>query len=44
VWQRRDRGEQLGRDVLVDGEQFLRLEPGSEPGVDEVLALDREQP
>ena len=42
--ERRDLGEQLRLDVLARDEHVRRLESGVEPGLDEVLALDREQP
>jgi hypothetical protein len=44
VRERRDLGEQLGRDGLARDEQLDRLEPGIRRGVDEVLALRDEQP
>jgi hypothetical protein len=44
VRQRRDGGNQLGRDVLSRDEQLLRLQARGQPGINEVFALDREQP
>ena len=39
-----DAGEQLRLDVLAGHEHVDGLEAGSEPGLDEILALDDEQP
>ena len=36
--------EQLRLDVDAGREHVLRLEPGVETGLDEILALDDEQP
>ena len=36
--------QQLRLDVDAGREHVLRLEPGVEPGLDEILALDDEQP
>ena len=36
--------EQLRRDVLSGDENVRRLEPGGEPGLEQILPLDREQP
>jgi hypothetical protein len=44
VTERRDLGEQLRLDGLPGDEQLDRLEPGGDRRVDEVLALDREEP
>jgi hypothetical protein len=44
VRERRHLGEQLRRHVLAGDEDVRRLEPGSEPGLDEILSLDREPP
>jgi hypothetical protein len=42
--ERRHLGEQLGRHVLARDERVGGLEPGGEPGLEEVLPLDDEQP
>jgi hypothetical protein len=42
--ERRHLGEQLGRHVLSRDEHVRRLEPGGEPGLEQVLPLDGEQP
>jgi hypothetical protein len=42
--QRRELGEHLGRDRLPRDEEVDRLDPRSARRVDEVLALDDEQP
>jgi hypothetical protein len=39
-----DLRQELERDVLARHEPVGRLEPGREPGVDEILSLDNEQP
>jgi hypothetical protein len=44
VRERRELREHLGRDGLARDEQVDRLDPRSARGVDEVLALDDEQP
>ena len=44
VGQRRDGGEELGLDVLAGDEELDRLDPGGRCSVDQVLALDREEP
>jgi len=43
MWQRGDRREDVRRHVLARNQQLLRLQPGREPRLNEVLALDREQ-
>jgi hypothetical protein len=42
--ERRHLGQQLGRNVLSRDEHVGGHEPGGEPGFEEVLPLDREQP
>ena len=42
--QRRDRGEELWLDALAGDEELDRLDAGRRGGVDQVLALDREEP
>jgi hypothetical protein len=42
--ERRRLREQLRGDVVAGDEQLGGLEPRGEPGLDEVLSLDREQP
>jgi hypothetical protein len=44
VRQRRELREHLGRDRLPRDEEIDRLDPRRARGVDEVLALDDEQP
>jgi hypothetical protein len=44
VRQRRELREHLWRDRLPRDEEIDRLDPGRARGVDEVLALDDEQP
>jgi hypothetical protein len=44
VRERRYLREQLGGDVLSGGENVRGLEPGGEAGLEQILALDREQP
>jgi hypothetical protein len=44
VRQRRELREHLGRDRLPRDEEIDRLDPRRAGGVDEVLALDDEQP
>ena len=43
VPERRDLGEELGNDVLAGDEEFDRLDPGGRRGLDQILALDREE-
>jgi hypothetical protein len=42
--ERRYLREQLGGNVLSGDENVRRLEPGGEPGLEQILPLDREQP
>ncbi len=42
--ERREGGEELFLDVLTRDEELDRLDARAERGVDQVLALDREQP
>ena len=42
--ERRYLREQLGGNVLSGDENVDRLEPGGEPGLEQILPLDREQP
>jgi hypothetical protein len=42
--ERRDLGQQVRRDVVTGDEQLDRVDPGADRRVDEVLALDGEQP
>jgi len=42
--ERRYLREQLRRDVFSGDEHVDRLEPGGEPGLEQILPLDREQP
>ena len=42
--QGRDGGEQLGLDVLARDEQLDRLDPGGRRRLDQILALDGEEP
>jgi hypothetical protein len=44
VRERRHLREQLQRHVLAGDEDVRRLEPGTEPRLDEILPLDGEQP
>jgi len=44
VRERRHLREQLRLDVLPRDQQLDRLDAGREPGVDEILSLDGEQP
>jgi hypothetical protein len=44
VRERRDLREEGRFDVLVRDENLGGLEAGIEPGLDEILTLDREQP
>jgi hypothetical protein len=44
VRERRDLGERLGRHRLAGDEKVDRLDPGRLRGLDEVLALDDEEP
>jgi hypothetical protein len=44
VRERRELGEHFGRDRLPRDEEVDRLDPRGARGVDEVLALDDEQP
>jgi hypothetical protein len=42
--ERRHLREQLRLDVLPRHQHVRRLEPGREPGLEQILPLDREQP
>jgi hypothetical protein len=42
--ERRHLGQQLGCDVLSRDEHVGGFDPGGEPGLDQILSLDREQP
>jgi hypothetical protein len=42
--ERRHLRQQLRSDVVPRNEDVGGLEPGGEPGIDQVLSLDREQP
>ncbi|HEU5243687.1 MAG TPA: hypothetical protein VFU33_04735 [Gaiellaceae bacterium] len=42
--ERRHPGQQLGLDVLPRNEHVGGIEPRGQPGLEQVLALDREQP
>jgi hypothetical protein len=44
VGQRRNGSEQLQLDALAGDEKLDRLDPGRRRGVDQILALDREEP
>jgi hypothetical protein len=42
--ERRDLGEQSRLDVLIRDQHVCRVEPGVQPGFEQILPLDHEQP